>query len=306
MPTTSDLLLQWDRKRARSQQPNIGWSEIGVCRKRAGYRLAGTPPSNPSGSVQAVLGTAIDKTVNEVAVDLGLINQQTVEFAGIQGHFDRVEPSVEDGPQDTLVDVKSVGTDRWLEHLELHGAPEHNRFQVHAYAAGLILQGYPIRWVRIDYIARDTGREWAWRERFSKTVVGDALYWVKRVRDCDLDMLPRDFEPQSAHCRSCPFQKPCWGEQADTRDPRAVIFAELPDAEYWADRLFEIRAAKSKLSDEEGHVRGVLDALRPDDPTVLVKAGGRLLEFRPGRSGGHSIYFRAESAVARGKRKDQS
>lgn len=307
MPTTSWMLLEWDRMRARSMQREIGWSEIGGCRKRAGYRLAGTEPSNPSGSVQAVLGTAIDLTVNQVAVEAGMVQQQEIEFAGIKGHFDRLESSVTDNfrdhdiKPDTVVDVKTVGTDRWLEHIELHGAPEGNRFQIHAYAAGLLLLGYPIRWVRTDYIARDTGREWAWRERFSPTVVKDALYWVRRVRELDLEMLPRDYEPTSAWCRSCPFQKPCWGEQSTDRDPRAVIYAERPDAGEWAERLFHIRATKSKLSEEEEHVRGVLDGLRPDDPKALVQAGSRLLEFRPNKHGGHAIYFRGRDAIKRGK-----
>jgi hypothetical protein len=304
MPTTTEMLLEWDRRRARSTQPEIGWSEIGGCRKRAGYRLAGTEPTNPSGSVQAVLGTAIDMTVNAVAAETGLAQQQEIVFAGIKGHFDRVEASVDGGPLDTVVDVKSVGTDRWLEHIELHGAPEQNRFQTHAYAAGLLLLGYPIRWVRIDYIARDSGREWAWLERFSPTVVKDALYWLTRVRDTEIDMLPRDYEPTSPWCRSCPFQKPCWGDQADDRDPRAVIFAERPDAGDWAERLFQIRARKAKLVDEEEHVKGVLDALRPDDPKALIQAGDRLLEFRPNKHGGHAIFFRGPSAaIPRGRRK---
>lgn len=305
MPTTSQMLLEWDRMRVRSMQRAIGWSEIGGCRKRAGYRLAGTEPSNPSGSVQAVLGTAIDDAVNQVAVKAGMVQQQSIEFAGITGHFDRLEHSdpdpSPDAKPDTVVDVKTVGTDRWLEHIELHGASEANRFQIHAYAAGLLMQGYPIRWVRLDYIARDTGREWAWRERFSPTVVKDALYWVRRVRELDLEMLPRDYEPASAFCRSCPFQKPCWGDQTGDRDPRAVIYAERPDAAEWAERLFHIRATKAKLADEEEHVRGVLDGLRPDDPKALVQAGDRLLEFRPNRKGGHAIYFRGQDAIRRGK-----
>lgn len=53
--TTADLLLEWDRSRPRSRQRELGWSELGGCRRRAGYRLAGVEPTNPGGDRKSVV-----------------------------------------------------------------------------------------------------------------------------------------------------------------------------------------------------------------------------------------------------------
>jgi len=294
MPSTSQMLLLWDQQRARSQQKAIGWSEIGGCRRRAGYRLAGTEPSNPSGSVQAILGTAIDGAVNEVAVALGLVNQQEITFGRITGHFDRIE----DGE---VVDVKSVGTDRWLEHIELHGPSRQNRWQIQAYCAGCLMAGLKVNRVRVDFIARDTGREYQWRDVFRPLEVKAAMEWVKQVREADLGMLPRDYEPDSSWCLGCPFgppDGPCWEGAMPERDPRSVIYTENPDAAKWADELWETRQEIKRLQEVETRLKGVLDAVRPDQ-RELVAAGRHLLDFRP-TAKGHGIYFKAPSAIKKG------
>lgn len=293
MPSTSELLLRWDRTRTRSQQREIGWSEVGGCRRRAGYRLAGTEPTNPSGSVQATMGTAIDGAINDVAKLLGLAHQQEITFLGIKGHFDRVEPSTEGGPLDTVVDTKTVGTDRWLEHIEINGAPRANQYQISGYAAGLLVAGWPIRFVRIDYLARDTGREWSWIQPYDPQVTAEAVQWLRNVRDCDLEMLPRDYEPDSAFCRSCPFEKACWGGAMPDRDKRSVIFLEDPDAGKWATELREVRAEMKELKSRAERLVGILDAIRPDDgpgPRPYVQAGEHLLDWRPTRNG-WALYF---------------
>lgn len=295
MPTTSEMLLHHDRTRARSQQREIGWSEIGGCRRRAGYRLAGTPPSNPSGSVQAVMGTAIDDAINTIARLTGLAHQQSVVFAGIGGHFDRIE----DGE---VVDTKTVGTDRWLEHIELHGPSRANQWQVQGYCAGLLMAGEKVNRVRIDFLARDTGREYQWRAPFDPEQVRAALEWVRNVREAPLDMLPRDYEPDTVFCQGCPFRDVCWEGAVPDRDLRSVIHAEDPNTGKWADRLFEVRAQIKALRAEEDRLKGILDAVRPDDLSVLIAAGARLLEFRE-TAWGYGIYFRAASAVEKGRKR---
>jgi CRISPR/Cas system-associated exonuclease Cas4 (RecB family) len=294
MPSTSDLLLQWDRQRARSRQVEIGWSEVGSCRRRTGYRLAGTPPTNPAGSVQAVLGTAVHDAIAAISRELGIIVETEVRYAGVLGHYDRREGT-------ELIDVKTVGTDRWLEHIELHGPPLAHRFQVHGYSAALIQEGIVIRTVRIDYIARDTGREWSWRAKFDPEVLREALAWIRQVRDTELDDLPRDYLPDTPFCQNCPFFDPCWQNAVPERNLLSAIHVDDPDTARYAEELFGLRAQLKELTARERLLTGILDAVRPADLSLVVDAGGRTLKFRKtNKAGSYSLNFIAPSKVDRG------
>lgn len=260
-PTTADLLLEWDRRRPRSQQRQLGWSEVGGCRRRAGYRLAGTEPTNPGGSVQAVLGTAIHAAVqqvlNEIAAPEDLV-EYPVEFAGIPGHIDRYEA---DGEK--LVDVKTTSS-RWLEHIKLHGPDRGHLWQTHGYAAALVAKGHKVREIVIDYIARDTGELWRWSSRFNPQHVRDALEWLRNVRETPLEMLNRDYAPESPFCGHCPFRDTCWDGAVPDRDPRSVLYVEDPDATRWARQLWDAREAIKAAKELEAEAKGALDALRPN------------------------------------------
>ena len=64
LPSTAELILKADWERPRSQQKGLGMSDLGGCRRRAGYQLHGLPPEKPSGSVPAVIGTAVHDTAD--------------------------------------------------------------------------------------------------------------------------------------------------------------------------------------------------------------------------------------------------
>lgn len=291
MPTTTELLLIWDRKKPRSQQKELGMSELGACRRRVGYRLAGVAPSNPAGSVQAAMGSAIHQVIAEILDDIGLdgvVAEKEVNAFGLKGHFDRVEDH-------TVIDVKTTSS-RWLEHIKLHG-PEHSHlWQIHMYAAALRFQKHDIKRVRIDYLARDTGEEYNWPNlegaRFNPQHVRDALEWLHAVQSADLDMLPRDQEPDGAFCGHCPYQTLCWGGAVEGRDPRSVLYVEDPDAQRWTDKLWDLRQQIKALEKQADEAKGALDAIRPNDGG-LVQAGDRYLDFRrnPRNPEKFSLYF---------------
>jgi hypothetical protein len=274
--TTASLLLEWDRRRPRSQQAEFGMSELGDCRRRAGYRLAGVQPTNAGGSLQAVMGTVVHEAVATVLRDLqaqGLIPadaliEHEVRFAGILGHLDLyIEPEV--------TDTKTTSS-RWLEKLKVNGPSLSHLWQTHGYAAALIAEGRSVRRITIDYIARDTGEEWRWSGPFDPQHVREALAWVTEVRNTPLEFLSRDHAPDSAWCQHCPFFHLCWeGGYAD-RDPRSVLYVEDPDAAKWMARLEDARARKAAAIEDEKTARGALDALRPnEDDTVTVVLDGQ-------------------------------
>lgn len=281
MTSTSALLLEWDRRRPRSQQRAMGMSELGGCERRAGYRLAAVVPTNASGSVQAVLGTAIHAAVAAVlseSADPGDLVEHPVEFAGIPGTIDRYEASTH-----TLIDIKTTSS-RWLEHIKLEGPDRSHRWQTAGYAAALIAAHQTVEQIRIDYIARDTGEEWSHSRPFNIAEVREALQWVAQVRDADVDLLPRRYAPDSAFCGHCPFLDTCWGPDIPGRDRRAILFTEDPDALGWVAKLEQARKDKAAAEDREKEARGALTALQPsiDKGTHLVDVGlpDRLLSFQ--------------------------
>lgn len=264
--TTAALLLEWDKRRPRSQQVEIGMSDLGVCQRRAGYILAEAERTNESSSVQAVMGTVIHAGVAEVCRQLqaeGLLPavdlvEFEVLFAGVRGHLDHYESA-----QQRLVDTKSTNH-RWLKHLKVYGPTRHDLWQINNYAAALVTSGRPVRELALDYLCRDCGEEWRWTGKPDPSQVRDALDWLRQVRETDLEWLPRDYEPSSTFCKSCPFLQTCWGDQAD-RDPRVVLYQADPDAARWAERLAAARADLADAKQREAEARGALDALRPNE-----------------------------------------
>lgn len=284
MTSTSALLLLADRFRDRSQQRTIGMSELGGCRKKVGYKLAGVEPVNNVGSVQAVIGTAIHEAVAKAVRLLnreGDLVEQEVEFAGIIGHLDRYE--AEDG---RVVDVKTVST-RWLEHIKLHGPSRGHRWQVSLYAAALMKAGENVRKCRIDYLVRDSGDEYQVEWDFSPKDVKEALEWLREVQETPLPLLPRDEEPDSPMCRGCPFGGTdggiCWKGYVPDRDFRSVILAEGKDAGEAAGELFKVREDIKQLKKREERLKGILDGERPNVSWEIVKAGSYYLKWTPTR-----------------------
>lgn len=265
--TTAQLLLLWDQKRDRSQQTEFGMSELGGCRRRAGYRFAGTEPTNAGSSVQAAAGSAIHKAI-ETALhamqDAGLIPAEDlieteVWFAGIKGHFDRYESVT-----GTVVDTKTTSS-RWLETIKRDGPTKQNRWQINGYGAALISMGYKVRRVRIEFLARDTGEEYTWESPFDPAAVREAMAWVRGIRATPIEMLSRDYAPDSTFCKNCPFHDRCWDGAVTDRDVRSVLFVDDPDAAKWAQRLDEARHDKADAERRETEAKGALDALRPNE-----------------------------------------
>lgn len=275
-------MLLYDQVRAERDNDGITWSAIGGCRRRARYIIDGYQPVNKVSSVIAMIGTAVHEQLKTVLEALGLPAEWEVEYAGIKGHFDRYEAEF-----NRLVDTKTV-TSRYMESLKLHGPPIAHRWQVSGYAAGMLTRkprNYPVTTCRLDYLARDTGEEWQYEWYFDMQDVQDALEWKHDVSSVPFDLVPRDYEPDSAWCRGCPFGGRdggiCWAGGVPERDPRSVLLAEGAKSGELAQELFLIRKQMKEMKDRERELKGILDGLRPDDFKLVVKAGDRYLSWSP-------------------------
>lgn len=283
--STVDLLLEWDKRRPRTQQTTLGMSEIGGCRRRVGYRLAGEPTSDPGVSIQAVMGTLIHDGIADVMKRMqaeGLIPSEDlieteVTYAGVTGHTDRYRHHSR-----TVEDTKTT-TARQVGWVRLHGPHRPARWQVHLYGAGLISQGVPVAGVAIDYLARDTGDEYRWEAPFDPSVVREALDWVDMVASAHPDELRRDHAPDSEFCKGCAYRRRCWGRTPPGRDPRVVLLREDPDAKRWAGRLKQAQDDKRDAEARIKEAKGALDGTRPSDDTPLDVGFEHLLRWKRGR-----------------------
>lgn len=292
MTSTSALLLLHRQLDARAHQGEIGWSDIGGCRRRARYIMDGYEPVNKVSSVVAMIGTAIHNQLKVVCEALGMPAEWEVEYAGIKGHFDRYEKEFS-----RLVDPKTT-TSRHLESVKLHNPPINHIWQLSGYGAGMITKGYPVKTLRLDYIARDTGEEWQYEWHFDPQDVEDALEWKRDIEDVPFDLVPRDYAPDSAWCQGCPFGGAdggiCWAGGVPGRDPRSVLLVEgNVKAEAAGQELFLLRKQIKDMEDRAKELKGVLDGLRPDDTDLRVQLGenGRYVKWIDMPNGGYQLRF---------------
>lgn len=265
IPSTAELLLRADWERPRTKQKSLGMSDLGGCRRRAGYQIHGYPAEKPSGSVQAVIGTAVHDAVDAALVrmrDEGIIPpdsviNEEVRFGGITGHPDLyVRPM--------LRDVKTVGYDLQIANYQLKGPPQRHMWQVMTYAAALIVKGLPVEEVQLDYLVRDSGKTWLWSGPFDYAQVTEAMGWLDQIRNTPLEWLSRDFAPDSAQCGHCPFSQRCWDGHVLERDARSVMLVEDQDAVGWGKKLEDARERRRQAEADEAAAKGALDGLRPN------------------------------------------
>jgi len=303
LPTTTGFLLAWDAGRPRTQQAEMGMSALGSCRRQAGYHLQGYEADEgfQFSGIQAVLGSAIHQVAADAARKLAgrpahtghdiqathgeaapqiLIENVEVRFGGLTGHPDLYYDGI-------VRDIKTLGYTMQLEDRRQRGPRQRERWQVHTYGAGLIIAGYPVRTVQLDYVARDSGQEYLHEEPFDAAVVGEAMTWLEDVRKTTAELLPRDYRPDSATCRSCPYFRRCWNAEPGT-DDRHVLFIDNPDAAFWAQKLEAARAVKKRAEADEADARGALDALRSvqrpgEREEIAVPGMERVIRFRVGR-----------------------
>lgn len=259
IPTATELLNRLDAQRPRTMQTEMGMSSLGACRRQAAYHSQGYPadPEFADNGIQAMLGTAVHEALAQAArlfIPGAMAENIEVGFAGLKGHPDLYVDS-------TVRDYKTLGFGIQLEARRSFGPPQRDRWQVHTYGAGLVLRGYPVHTVQIDYIDRGSGEEYLFEEPFSLDVVEEAVRWLRDIRDTPVHVQPRDFRPDSGTCLHCQFFRRCWQAEPPT-DDRHVLFVEDPDAAKWAQRLLDARERAKLASADEADAKGALDHLR--------------------------------------------
>lgn len=308
-----------DRRRRRSRQKKVGASEIGVCRRRAGYSHHNTPRSDPENAtgIQAILGTWLHAgALHTMAREWGSLVETTVENETLRGHVDAIElpnalrvkagfPEVEDAPDVVEVDdLKSKRDGKMVAYVRNRGPKRSDLFQPHLYGrmlrAGQVkpvkkhekalasLGPLDVQTIRLRYFSRagesdGQVQEYIYEQPYDEAVADEAWEWVEQVAASKApEDLPRDEDGPglSIVCDNCPFVTACWGEAAGHAVQTQLIVTDADLAATMRD-YDEARTLESEAAERKSLARAKLDATRP---AIYVDGGD--LSYKVGWSGG--------------------
>lgn len=236
-----------DRSRPRSQQAEVGWSEVGGCRAYMGFRLDGAY-GDETDKAAALRGTAIDAYYGPILAEWwGARYQVETVYAGIPGHADLVGA-------DWVLDMKApelANARAWAADLSTMWQ---KRVQGHGYCAGLVDAGElpPDATVRLLIMPTSgTFRDWyGFEEPFDRTLADAGAERLDQVRLKLETGEPLGKDKPYGWCQDwCPFFSQC-------RTPaEASELAEITDPEIaWAlkryGELNEIAGPASKEKEE--------------------------------------------------------
>lgn len=170
--TLIDNLIAYDNSRARSQQTEIGVSQLGGCRRQVWHKARGDKGTNPTLRLAAILGTAIHGLIeNALPID-GALVEHRVE---IEGYPPATIDYFKDGE---VVDWKTIK----LKNRD-YFVSKQKRWQVQTYAYLLSLTGVEVHTVTLVGIPRD-GTEKdiiVHSEPFNPAIALEAFEWLKDV-----------------------------------------------------------------------------------------------------------------------------
>ena len=176
-----DILHAKENSRARSNQKEVGPSELGSCRRKVWYKLNEQPETNDNElKLAAIMGTAIHGAIESALATADpegkkYVVESEVVWQGIKAHIDLWIPETGD-----VVDWKTV------KKSNLSYFPsKQQRWQVQVY--GYLLeksgQGKP-NFVNLVAIARDGNEEdiKVHTEPYDPTLAEEALAWLADVK----------------------------------------------------------------------------------------------------------------------------
>lgn len=181
---THPVLLEierWDRERPRSQQVELGASQLLGCRAAAILRLNRVPESDPRLRWDALVGTAIH-SVCEAAAGEGVLSEVRFQYRGVWATIDRYEAPV-------LTDVKTKKDAAAIRTVQRFGPSRQNVAQVMLGAAALQEAGFPVERVELLYLPRvgEPSDAWVWSAEPDRAAADEAAEWAAKVDATALD-----------------------------------------------------------------------------------------------------------------------
>ena len=167
-----------ENNRPRSNQVQIGPSELGGCRRKVWYRLNDQPETNDAElKLAAIMGTAIHSAIESAfAGDNSIVLEQTVEYNGMKAHVDAFVPETGD-----VIDWKTVKA----KNLSYFPSQQQRwQVQVYGYLIDKAGKGKP-RTVNLVAIPRDGDERdiKVHSEAYDESIALEALSWLEAIKE---------------------------------------------------------------------------------------------------------------------------
>jgi len=174
------VLHSKDASRDRSQQTEVGPSEIGGCKRKVWYRLNAQPHTNDNQSkLAAIMGTAIHAAIEEAigAIDpegKEYLVETEVAYGDMKAHVDLFVPST-----GAVIDWKTSK----IKNLSYFPSKQ-QRWQVQVYGYLLSKNGYDVKTVNLVAIARDGAEKdvKVHSEPYDEAIALEAFDWLASVK----------------------------------------------------------------------------------------------------------------------------
>jgi len=202
-------LTNYDNNRERSQQTEIGVSQIGGCRKQVWLQIQKTQGTNTTLKLSALMGTAIHKMIEEaLSAEWNEFQmEREVEFNGLKGHIDLYIPSI-----GAVVDWKTTK----LKNLDYFPSTQ-QRWQVHLYAFLLSKNNESPKTVTLVGIPRDGDERHIkiHTEEYDEQLASDALAWLTDLQERKEAPLPERYATQFCQHYCDYFGETCQGKSKE-------------------------------------------------------------------------------------------
>ena len=247
-----------ENSRPRSNQVQIGPSELGGCRRKVWYRLNDQPETNDNElKLAAIMGTAIHGAI-ESALDgqEDLMIETEVEYNGMKAHIDLFIPSSGD-----VVDWKTVKK----QNLSYFPSQQQRwQVQVYGYLLDKSGKGKPRR-VNLVAIPRDGDERdiKVYSEDYDETVALEALSWLEAIKVSSEAPSP---ERDESYCKFyCKYydasgQLGCVGIKKERTKTEEILIQDS-DADKNALEYLQLDAKIKELTDRRDGLKESLTGL---------------------------------------------
>lgn len=228
----TDIILWANSGSARSQQRELGASEVGVsCLRRLGYRIADIPEVNGDNDPwPAIVGTAVhswmEQAVNSWEKEHRLgrwYTEMTVKAGPVPGHTD-----LYDAEEHAVIDYKNPGTTAMTEIRKGHIDFQYVE-QIMLYGYGHVQAGRPVKRVALIFFPRAGYLQgtFVWSAPYDESIALAALDRVNKVAAgliyYNIEDVPDNWEKvpatPSKSCSWCAWYRPEAESASDTGCP---------------------------------------------------------------------------------------